>query len=180
LGAWRNWRSALRTLWQENPHADFYALFQDDIVLWNGCREYFEKQFSPETRSVFSFYTCGGYITTTTHVLGDKAGQPRAAPPRGWSPDSSPYPGHMGAYVRIIPQCLIQTVCENLPENVPDNKHIDTRFGELLNTLGIELLRHNPSLMDHSGAAVSTLGYDTGGDNRVAANFVGETSPGWE
>ena len=48
VGLFGNWGTAIWELYTSNPHADRYAIFQDDFVTYQNLRAYLEKQEYPK------------------------------------------------------------------------------------------------------------------------------------
>lgn len=62
LGCWPNYYMALQELLTRQPDADAYAIFQDDIIVAKGTREYLERALWPtETCGVVSIYCSLAY-----------------------------------------------------------------------------------------------------------------------
>jgi len=170
LGAWRNWRQGLETLFRDSPDADFYAMAQDDILLWQGARNLCEETLSPDSCALYSLYTSDIQFSDTAHG---------EAPPnrRGWYKDTRGWFA-VGALFTVVPRALVDRIRRHLPMEVPENKHIDAHLGKFSNDHeGVESFRFNPSLIHHTGHSLSTLGYPSGAPGRQAANFIGERSP---
>lgn len=165
LGAWRNWRESFMSLVADNPAADFYAIVQDDVAVWSGLRKFFDEARLPDDYAVYSPYTAGWYGGGNEHPAGSLV-----LPDCGWFQDSITQ--QLGALFTIVPQKLAKELVTWLPEEVPNNRQIDVRLAEILQSHGVPFYRHSPSLADHTGV-VSTLGYAEGALNRRARDFIG-------
>lgn len=59
LGNLGNFFTSLASLLMLEPHADCYALFQDDVEAADGLRDWCDAQFWPHGVGLVSLYTCG-------------------------------------------------------------------------------------------------------------------------
>ena len=165
LGAWCNWRESFISLVADNPTADFYAIVQDDVTIWRSLRKFFDEEVLPAQHAVYSPYTAGWYGGNNKHPAGSLV-----LPDCGWFHDS--ITRQLGALFTVIPGKLAKELVMWLPARVPNNNEIDVRLAEILQKHAVPFYRHSPSLADHTGT-VSTLGYERGGFNRRAKDFVG-------
>ena len=56
-------------------------------------------------------------------------------------------------------------------------KHIDTMIGEWAKDEDVAILGCHPSLVEHIGCGLSTLGHDRKGTTRMAGRFIGHDAP---
>jgi hypothetical protein len=144
-----NWHLAVMELYHRNPHADFYAMFQDDLVLSRGVREYIERSRVP-SNSYFNLFN----------------GHDNGLPPggrEGWYPSNQCGRGAVAlAFSRHSFEVLLSSshLVKRIPDPVRGTSSIDGGILEAMRIAGHAELIHWPSLADHTGT-VSTMGNQT-------------------
>jgi hypothetical protein len=80
IGVYGNWILTLWELYLREPLADRYLIFQDDLVVCRGLKEYLEKcplPTPPEGKG-------GGYFNLYAHRPNETIAEDKAAPKKGW------------------------------------------------------------------------------------------------
>lgn len=144
-----NWSLALHELYYREPSADFYALFQDDIIVCSNLKEYLEKSNMPQD----------GYINLYTVP----ANQTLAPKNNGWFLSNQNGKGALGlVFCRAM---VLELLSSRLWLERPMNKerghrNIDGGIVHCLSTNYYGKYReycHNPSMIQHIGV-VSSMG----------------------
>lgn len=158
-GPWRNWMDTLELLVREQPKADIYAVFQDDVVLCRDLRRYAEATLWPENRKKIAL--CSPYCPTVHR--GRK---------RGWNRLNAGW--HLcGALTWFIPPEGARRILKNL-KGIEAHSRIDARVGKWAQEAGKAIWYHTPSLAQHIGNRNSALGDNSVNPCRVANDFIGE------
>jgi hypothetical protein len=135
VGAWKNWLEGLKELRSSNPSADFYGMFQDDIVLCKNIRPYLEHNLWPsEKTAVVSIFTPCGYSSGKS---------------RGWEKIELGRDLWM-AQAYIFNPAHIDTILND--EGIlswQGRQNIDSNVGECLQNNSLEIYYHVPSLCQH-------------------------------
>jgi hypothetical protein len=154
LRAWGNWVLALYELYVREPAADYYAVFQDDLVCPRNLRAYLERNPCPT----------GGYMNLYTYPH-NIAVRP-AAPFTGWyegvlcSQHATKEPRWqrgLGALALVftgaaVPLLLRHPSCVDRPKDPHQgHKKIDGGVVNVMNQLAIREYVHAPSLVQHTG-----------------------------
>jgi len=160
LRIYGNFHLGISELFIRNPHADRYAMFQDDFVTYDNLREYLESCEYPEK----------GYLNLYTFPENLK-------PTKGWYLSNQLGKGAVAlvfdnAALRAL---ITSTFWINRPAiNHKDPKRswkfVDGGIVEALKQQGFKEYVHNPSLVQHTGL-VSTLG---NARHALANSFMGE------
>ena len=164
LGAWPNWLLALAELYLRNPVADAYAIFQDDIELCLGVREYLEAELWPQERLAFvSLYCSSGYQPKTT----------RYAQPDGVD-------GYIGALALVFPPEAVRALLSSsmvwahrLRPGSGGVNGIDFAIGRWAARRDLPGLFHVPSLVQHLGDVSTVWPQGKNKGRRRADTFVG-------
>jgi hypothetical protein len=160
-GPWRNWRRSLHAL--SASSADLMMLCQDDIKVRPNMRFYLEHVINPEAAAAYSAYTSGKDAQQKGgHAFGNwyRNGT-------GWH--------HCGALCYVLSRGAVDYLDAKLPDEVPNNKHIDAHVGKLLKSdILVPLLMHMPSLVQHTGDGNSTMGYGKDAWLRMGHRFTEE------
>lgn len=166
LGNIANFYDALATLMEENPGAGAIAMFQDDIRLANGAREWLERELWPGGTGIVSVFTPRAHA-------GEEIGWRLLKPGYFWT---------MGAQGLVIrPDVLVEFLAD--PQVIASMRRgrdgDDAVLGSWATRRGLSIAYHTPSLVDHVGH-VSSI-YGDGPDRRVSADAVGnvEEIAGW-
>jgi hypothetical protein len=155
-----NWVTALWELYVLNPHADRYALFQDDFVTYPNLREYLDGCEYPEK----------GYWNLLTFHENQKLIQNK---PEGWHLASQNGRGAVALVFNIeaVTSLLSHEHMINRPKSkTRGHKSIDGGIVESFRKMGWKEFIHNPSLVQHTGLQ-SSMG---NGRHPSARSFKGE------
>lgn len=135
LKPWQNCLRALRTLVDSLPAADAYVVFQDDVLVAQGCRMWLEGELWPDPLpGVLSLY------------VSEAQAEGR---PQGWSrldPDITPY----GACAVVMPPGSARLLLREPPHREA-GRMIDTWLGVFCERHGLPFYQHVPSLVRHIG-----------------------------
>jgi len=155
-----NFHLALSELFLRQPHADRYAIFQDDLVTYKNLRQYLEELPYPKD----------GYLNLYTFAQNEK-------PLNGWYPSNQ-----LGksAVALVFDNLAVRTLLTSehwilrhwREARNPDRKwkFIDGGIVEAFRQAGFKEYVHNPSLVQHTGTK-STLGNSR---HALANTFRGE------
>jgi len=158
FGTFLNFYSALTSLLHDQPDADAYVIFQDDIVLAEGLREWCENQLWPHDNGVVSLFT--PRLHSSSGV--------------GWQVVSPGYQRVCGAQALVFRRDILHRFLSD-PHVIPKLNHRqeydDATLGGWLSREGCGLAYHTPSPVQHVGK-VSSL-FTEGHDQRNLANAVG-------
>lgn len=145
-----NWILSLYELYILNPMADRYAIFQDDIEVVKGLRQYLESKL----------YPARGYLNLLTFM----DNEPVAALPRGFHPSNQRGQGAVAlVFNREAVQSLLQSrhmVMRPVPNPADPGRSqraIDGGIVEAMRQMGYVEYVHSPSLVQHVGL-VSSMG----------------------
>ena len=162
IGAWSNWYLAAHELYQRDPHATAFAMFQDDIMLGRNLRAFLEHVPWPEA----------GYLNLYTASENGRGA--------GWFHPPLNSRGALGLVFNNATMRTMLTSSLLLAHRITDLgfKKIDVAVTTALADAGISEFVHDPSLIEHQGPDVadvpannSTLGHDY---DAVSASFPGE------
>jgi hypothetical protein len=173
-----NWILSMGELYIRDPNADYYAMFQDDIICSNNLRPYLEKTCPTDARGYWNLFT----FPENEHLATfDKEGQRRPQEIVGWYESNQLGKGavalvfHREAAVRLLSSSFMW----NRPKD-PDRgwRNID---GGIVQAMvlsprdGWREFVHNPSLVQHVGMD-STLKHTSGwhGAQAISKCFLGE------
>ena len=135
LGSWPNFLRALGTMIQWRPNADWYGVFQDDILIAANCREWLEPQLPPD--AIVSLYCAAK--TAEGREPGWFQIEPGMATRRAY-----------GALAVVFPRALAKLLlCERLGQG--SLTKTDIYIGRFCDNHGISYWYHTPSLVRHVG-----------------------------
>jgi hypothetical protein len=152
LGVAGNWILSLYQLYVEDPSAERYAVFQDDILACRGLREYIERRPCPD----------GGYMNLLTFLDNDDSTAPR---PLGWR--QAPWINRgkeqsgRGAQALVFSREAVvgllssESLVKRFQDPVWGHRKIDAGVVATLNKIGFIEYIHNPSLVQHTGGVSS-------------------------
>lgn len=162
IRAFGNWLLGMAELMIREPFADYYAMFQDDMVTCRNLRTYLETVQ----------YPARGYLNLFTAVKNQKHihGTGGFVPARGWR-------GY-GAVALVFSRDAAVTLMSEphmtnktaAPDIIRRHKFIDGGIVEAMNKQGWTEYVHNPSLVQHTGS-ISTLSNPR---HLPALSFMGE------
>jgi hypothetical protein len=134
MGSWPNFMRAISTLVEWRPTAEFYAVFQDDILVAADCRAWLEPVLSDDA---FTSLYCS-----------EAAGECRS----GWfqvDQGQAKRQAH-GALAVIMPRHLARLLIRERPGKGSLTK-TDIHLGRFCDEHGIPYWFHAPSLVSHLG-----------------------------
>jgi len=147
VGAYGNWLLTTWEIYIRKPQARFYAVFQDDLVMCRGVREYLEQCEWPARvyRNLFTF------STNENKVFGK---------PQGWHRSDQLGKGAVALVFTHegVVDLLKQEHTVNKPQLPKGNKNIDGAVQRAM-VVGAKYTEqvHQPSLVQHTGIE-GTLG----------------------
>lgn len=151
-----NWITAAWELYLREPHAERYAVFQDDFVTYTNLREYLERCAYPHH----------GYLNLYTFPENNKS-------MRGWYLSNQLGRGAVALVFsnEALRHLLSQPYFVDRPQD-PQKGHIliDGGIVETMKKSGWQEYVHNPSLVQHTGKH-SSMGSRT---HDLADTFLGE------
>jgi hypothetical protein len=142
-----NWVLSLYELYYLDPHADRYALFQDDVAAVRGLRHYLETLPYPE-KGYQNLYTWDSNMDACPTA---EDGTPR----RGWFRSQQNGRGALGlvfnqeALQELLSASSLVKRLVTLPKK--GWRAIDGGVVEAMNQKGYSEYVHNPSLLQHTG-----------------------------
>jgi hypothetical protein len=150
-----NWILALMELYIRHPHSDRYALFQDDIVMGPGVREYLEHCEYPER----------GYINLMTFPQNEALKHqffPKGLPEEkciGWYPSNQKGKSATALVFdrQIVLRILSNEELLNRPQEPKGHQNIDGGLANAMRKIGYTEYVHTPSLVRHTGTE-TTMG----------------------
>ncbi len=134
-GSWPNFLRALGTMIEWRPNADWYAVFQDDILIAENCRAWLEPQLPPD--GIVSLY-CSGKTS--------EGRQP------GWFQIEQGIAARRayGALAVLFPAVLAKMLVTERPGRGSLTK-TDIHIGRFCDKHEISYWYHTPSLVRHVG-----------------------------
>lgn len=153
IKAYANWVLALIELFAREPTADWYALFQDDVVMYRNLRQYLEKCIFPE-KSYLNLYTFP-WASTNGRDKGPQAKPP--SPDCGWYESNQRGRGALGLVfsnegVRALLSGKASDFLLRKAMGVdPLGRNIDGGVSEAMRYVGYKEYIHDPSLVQHTG-----------------------------
>lgn len=147
VGPLRSWSLALSYLYTTQPHADRYAIFEDDCIACPNLRAYLEK----------TEYAAKTYYNLITHT----ANLVLCGPEHGWFPTNQK---GLGAVGLVFDQKTVQELLTSHGFNLRPtmrNESTDGMVIDSLKPLGYTEFAHYPSLLQHTGLK-SSLGHRYG------------------
>lgn len=169
IGAFGNWLLAAWELYIRQPQAQMYAIFQDDIVMCRGVRQYLEECERP-SRSYLNLFT----FMDNERMIKDK--------PQGWHRSNQLGKGAVALAFdhEAMTTLLQQPHMVHKPQLPNGNQSIDgaAQHAMVMEAKFVEHV-HGPSLVQHVGHA-TTIGEDSLGRKHPvgfpdALTFPGES-----
>jgi hypothetical protein len=173
LGNFGNWLASAVELYLRDPHADFYSLFEDDILISRGARSYIEATATAPD-AYFSLYTCPsneitsgmsgtGWFRTITK---DAAHHRAVLESHDQLRDGSRWQHGLGALGLVFPREVFRRLLKQhnmmdhpaSPPELDPKRKSDGVIATSMNRAGVAEYCHIPSLMQHVGDQ-STLGH---------------------
>lgn len=137
-----NWLLALLELYIRSPHADRFALFQDDILCCANLRAYLERSLYPEK----------GYQNLCLYPKNERSAKKGED---GWSLAAQRGKGGQGlvfnreSLIAILQHDKFYT---RFKDRKRGHKNVDGSVCDALEQMGFQEWVHHPSLIDHTGA----------------------------
>jgi hypothetical protein len=166
ITVYANWILGLVELYVRQPRADYFAIFQDDLICCKGLRDYLE-----------AWHPRHSYLNLYTHEQNHDIGRDKS----GWFPSNQMGKGALAlVFRREAVVDLFESkhiVRRPMDWTVRSTRSIDGAVCEALcrrNDGGVVYIEyvHNPSLVQHAdGPSGSVIGNPYG---RTAPNFAGE------
>lgn len=161
LGVVGNWVNALWRLYVRCPVADFYAVFQDDILAVTGLREYLSATCrQPQVYWNLYTYMNNEEVTRTApvgtwHESAIRSGRDKANP----RPDPGRRQTGLGALGLVFKRDGVQTLLTSpilidrpaAADPLRSKKNLDGAVVEAMNAAGYRELVHQPTLLCHTG-----------------------------
>ena len=157
FGNFLNFYSCLSTLMSQHPDADAYAVFQDDIKLASGLRQWCEEQMWPLNNGIVSLFTPRLHANSKT----------------GWKVVSPGFQRVCGAQALVFRKDLLQNFLADarVIHSLRLRHHFDDAvLGGWLSRERLGIAYHTPSPVQHVGRISSLFGQ--GHDLRNLANAV--------
>lgn len=144
VGAFGNWVIAATTIYHDNPWADRYAIFQDDIVCSRNLREFIERSNLPDN----------SYLNLCLWP-GNADGR------QGWyaAPDGCGLGAQTLVFSNKALGALLQSswIVDHAKDDHNGRRAIDGIVKTAMEEAGFVEFVHGPSPVKHTGAALSTL-----------------------
>lgn len=198
IGAWGNWFLALHELWVRNPHADRFAIFQDDVIAVSNLRQYLELMPWPAAGAVNtrgSIKTNRCYLNLYTFLTNEAV---ISEQPQGTWHESSQVCGGNNKFLQTGRGALglvfdregviallssIHATRKPLDANKPSTS-IDGAVVNAMNHAGFREMVHCPSLVRHTGLT-SAIRTDQEGEETLCPyppdlSFPGENTDALE
>jgi glycosyltransferase involved in cell wall biosynthesis len=162
LGHLRNFAFAAKTLLDQQPAADCYAIFEDDISAARGLRDWCDGQLWPARHGIVSLYTC--------RVFADDR--------PGWQTLNLGRYRTFGALAFVFRGEALRAflsdagVMRHVAHGTPG---ADAVVGEWALRTGIGIAYHTPSLVQHECGTPALAGHEVGRAGRaLAVESVGD------
>lgn len=176
IHAYGNWLLAALELLIREPHADRYALFQDDLVTYKNLRQYLEKIEYPEP-GYLNLYT---WPSNQELCPRSRDGQQKIGFYKG-------YQSGKGAVALVFSNDALRRllksghVINRLEHNtkIDDNtprawKCIDGGISDAMKSVGYAEYVHHPSLTQHTGELSAAANHKRVWSKSLATSFRGE------
>ncbi len=159
LGNLGNFFSSLVALYFADPHAECYAIFQDDVELAEGLRSWCDGQFWPQNVGLVSLFTSRVYS-------GEEV---------GWRVLKLGHYRTFGAQALVFRRDVLEEFVKDgaaLRYSMTRAVFDDAVLGEWATRAGIGIAYHTPSLVQHIGAAAAIRGRGHGIGRASVADAV--------
>lgn len=182
LGTVGNWVTALWVLHLLDPHADRYAIFQDDVSFCLGLREYLEATpwvertylnlYSSEYNEIIIAKTSPG-TWSSSFILnsgGVDDGRPIGSVTDKWNCGK----GALAIVLDgegVLKMLSAKSVARKPRDREAGHWKLDGMIVNAMNRAGFKELIHSPSLCQHAGQSSSAMG---NGPRPLARSFPGE------
>lgn len=170
-GCWGNWKQTLEDLLQSQPDAQAIGIFQDDIVMMKGVRDYLEHDLWPsDNTGVVSLYSPAYRV----YESADRSGLARI---------TDKY--LVGACAMIFPRQVAEQITKlrgfrnwrgaarGTQKDPAKKKAIDTFIGHAIVGMGKHIYYYTPSMCSHI-AKHSSVGHGGNSGKRNSRLFPGE------
>ena len=166
LGQLRNFVFAANALLDEQPGADCYAIFEDDISAARGLRGWCDRQFWPGGHGIVSLYT--------SRVFADDR--------PGWQSLNLGRWRTYGSMAFVFQEQVLRALVsdEGVARHVERGwPSADAIVGEWALKCGTGIAYHTPSLIQHEGWTTAMAGHAMGRIGRATAVLAVEAIPDW-
>jgi hypothetical protein len=169
LGPFQNWRTSLAALRDEKPDAEFYAVFQDDVLYSRGLKEFLESDlwFADDIGFV-SPYRSEGKKVKGRFIASEKY-MDRREPLRERCRLGN---GLWGALTYVMPRASVDVLLADEALKIRE-RTIDLAIHPTLAAKGLRAWYYNPSLAEHMKGA-SSLDHGQGRGMNSGKTFRGE------
>lgn len=168
-----NWLLGILELWIRNPHADRYAMFQDDVICYKNLR-YFLEQSPYPANGYLNLYTYTDNEYHRTFSLGEYGDEiphctkrPQGWSESGWVNSKGDQSGRGALGLVFSKEALLALLTgahafERVQSETRGWKYIDGGVCQAMNKVGWREYVHLPSLVEHTGwqKGASTIGND--------------------
>jgi hypothetical protein len=154
-----NWMTSLWELYAINPHADRYAIFQDDLVTYRNLREYLD--WSP--------YPGEGYLNLFTYPKNHSLIKEN---PNGWHRSNQLGKGAVALVFnnKSVTDLLGDGYMLRRIQGSRGHKFVDGAIVEAFRKMGQSEFVHKPTLVQHTGT-VSSMGNNA---HSISPSWAGE------
>jgi hypothetical protein len=167
IRAFGNWVLGLAELYIRDPHADRYALFQDDLISYRNLRGYLDACAFPD-KGYWNLYTFPQNQVLAPTI--DRTGRAY----EGWFESNQRGRGAVALVFSREGVHRLLTSYENIIDRpmvaIRGTKNIDGGVVSAMGKMGWKEYVHNPTLIQHTGL-VSTLGPN---QYKLAQTYRGE------
>jgi glycosyltransferase involved in cell wall biosynthesis len=167
LGNLGNFHSALIALYMTQPHADCYAVFQDDIQVALGLKAWCDDQFWPDCTGLVSLFTPRAYQDSK----------------QGWRILALGLHRTFGAQAFVFRRDLLLEFLGDSASLRYREAHVhgdDAVVGAWATARGMGIAYHHPSLVQHIGDVTSIPGHAVGRHGQAVAVTSVDQIATWE
>lgn len=158
-----NWALSLAELYVRNPHADRYAIFQDDIICCKNLKQYLESWEMPAKGylNLMTFLDNEGVIWKKTQGWHEAVlvNDPKERAKRMQAGRSAM--GLVFDREGVINLLSQRPLVERFQNKDRGHKRIDGGIVKVMNDIGYREYVHNPSLLQHAGVVSTTHEHGT-------------------
>lgn len=159
VGVYANWVLGMMELYHRNPHSTYFAMFQDDVVMYKNTRQYLERSMARHSHHDSAYYNLFSFPPNEINLTDV-----------GWKPgvtvrDNVKQQAGLGAQALVFPrQALISllsghTLTDRVQNQTRGWRSVDGAVVETMNHVGYTEYVHTPSICQHIGET-STINKD--------------------
>jgi hypothetical protein len=176
IKTYSHWLLTLIEMYLRNSRATYYVMFQDDLVLCKGVREYLETFVYPND-GYLNLYTALGNDRITVTSGGERVSTKKEYKYDGWHDSNQLGQGGL-CFVfdnkSVVDMLATRHVYERMWDVQRRHRYMDGAVVTAMASIGRREIIHVPSLVQHTGH-VSSMGNNwTSGDDQ-ATTFRGES-----